>query len=919
MVSLLAESFGNTVILEGNLKNTNSNIKKLIQSFLNKYVDTLFKLYNINKNLNMKSKSGDLFYSFPKSKKYIEVLENRGFVKTDDIYYEKYNYIFSCEEKGYYRKNEENFISEISLTNNNGIENIYSYFYKENYIIFYSNSNYSDFYFHLSDDYEILDFKIDKNNFIYLLYKIDNKTMLLSSHLSSPFIELNKDNSKINDECLNFNIELPNDSIELSHIEDFSFYILKNDLNLYCIEFEKLYYFEYDDKIYFNYIDSLEEYKDQFTSYEQIEWLQIYNNINIYGLNDFLIDGKNKLSSKYLKLFDDVLINKFDNTLNGGLNYYNYKNYGKTGEIEYKDYFVNYDSDNLHINGNFYYEKKKSKFKIVVKNKEILLFSLQNNKLIFEKKINTYNCKELYFCNLMFNIKKYSLDEDYVECIYVSNYDSYPFKSDMFIQKLKKIPNNYESIENIIENSTLSDNYIKKTNCIFDGTSIVFENFFNYQKNKFEYGNKVKDVNNNDIIDSSRIALFEFNNIHLTKNDKIYFRNKGVLNYSNIKNIKFDLINEKKYITEFWVKNQGKTLYFKNTETGVILTNNKFNSDYYLNIPYISDYINCNNKNYSNIQIEDTDDLSLELEYDKKILITDKYFLEPLFYKFFLETSSLEEFQLFDDNHNEINYLSEEFKNGYIIYFNQNLKNKYFYNLGENNKFNYIQPIKVWENIEINYYFDENNTIKFETPNNISSFKIKTTSYVNGNINIYLYNTIKGLTYRIQMSSSEINSKFDLDLEIDKIHIEYQGNKTDFIFVEESGDSIINNNKIIFFKKNRNDIVYLSSIVEDIEFDKIDFTKIKINTRYNIGESYSENKNGNFYINKPFKNSIPVFTNSDISEYETCIYINKMPSDDSFYNNNYKTPGNYYEIKNSDDVVINTTNINFKINEVKNG
>ena len=44
-----------------------------------------------------------------------------------------------------------------------------------------------------------------------------------------------------------------------------------------------------------------------------------------------------------------------------------------------------------------------------------------------------------------------------------------------------------------------------------------------------------------------------------------------------------------------------------------------------------------------------------------------------------------------------------------------------------------------------------------------------------------------------------------------------------------------------------------------------------------------------------------------------------MPSDDSFYNNNYKTPGNYYEIKNSDDVVINTTNINFKINEVKNG
>ena len=126
MVSLLAESYGNNILLEGNLNNTNSNIKKIIQSFLNRYQITLFSLYNLNKNLHIESKLGDIFYSFYNSKEYIEVLENRGYKKTNNFFIEKYNYIYSNKEVGYFKRNGHPFKDNIDLTNNNGIINNYS-------------------------------------------------------------------------------------------------------------------------------------------------------------------------------------------------------------------------------------------------------------------------------------------------------------------------------------------------------------------------------------------------------------------------------------------------------------------------------------------------------------------------------------------------------------------------------------------------------------------------------------------------------------------------------------------------------------------------------------------------------------------------------------------------------------------------
>lgn len=922
MVSLLAESYGNNILLEGNLNNTNSNIKKIIQSFLNRYQITLFSLYNLNKNLHIESKLGDIFYSFYNSKEYIEVLENRGYKKTNNFFIEKYNYIYSNKEVGYFKRNGHPFKDNIDLTNNNGIINNYSYFVKDNYIIFYSNYNYNtDFYYHLSNSFELLDFKIDSEKFVYILYKRENKTFLSSSHLSSNFIDLNKENSKINIDQLNFNIEVPDDCIEISYIDNFVFYLMNKEYKFYQMEFEKLYYFEYDGKILFNYVDALENYKDQFISVEQIEELQIYNNINIYGLNDFLIDGNLKISTNFLKLFKELLINKFDNTLNGGLNYFNYREYGELYNFSNKntvskDYSLNYNNENIHINGNFYYSKKGN-FKIVIRKSSIALYKEdKNGKYIFEKEIKYSSQRELYFCNLYFFIKKNILDSDYIEEISISNFDSYPFFSGISSYEFDKIPNNSKVIDLIIEQSTFSDDDIKNNNCYFDGNSIVFNNIYDYKNNKFIYLNKKITVKPNDNISLNEISLFNFNNIYEIKDNKIYFRNKGIFNYSSVNQIKFDLINSKGYITDFWIKNQGKTLYFKNTSNGVIMTNNLVNSDYYMNIPLIEDYINYSDTNFLDVYIEDTDDLSIEKEYSENLLITDKFFVEPLFYKFFIATTSLDTFKLYDDSYNEIYYLSEAFKNGYIIYFNAKNK-KYFYNLGES-KYNYIQPIKSYENIETNYYFDENNTIHFSQVEIINSFKLKSSSYVNGNINIYLYNTVKGLTYRIQLTSNELNTKFDLNLEVDKIKIESSSNNNEFVFIEESGDSLIVNNKINFFKKNRSDVVYIANLSGEINFKNIDFSKIKINKKYNInGSSFVESFNGKFYINKPFKNSIAVYTNNNFSSYNSKVFMNKMLTNDSFYNNNFKTPGNFYKsYYKKEDISIKSYNKNFNINDI---
>lgn len=922
MVSLLAENFGNGVILEGNLNNINSNIKKIIQGFISDRIKTLFKIYNMDKNYHLETKNGDIFCSFHNSKEYVEILENRGFTKTENILTAKYNYVYSIKKKKYYKKNVNSFLEEIKLNDKNGVPNSYSYFTKENYIIFYSiYDNNTEYFMHLNDDYNIIDFKIDDKNFVYLILDFEGKRYFISTHLGEPFIPLNSENSTFDFKKTNFQIEIDPQIKKLVNIDNYVFTFLNDNDDVFEMEFEKRYYFIHENKLYFNFIESLEDYKNDFITVEQFEFLQIYNHLNIYGLNNFLIDNRFKISTNFLDIFKELCVNKFDNTLNGGLNFFNYKEYGLSKKFNYhensrKDYSINYDSETIHINGNFFIDSK-GEYKIIVYKEVAKLFKKIDKNWVFVKGI-VFKGEEFYFCNLKFFIKTL-VPEDYYEEINITNFDEYTFDSAFKRTKLEYIPNNSQTIDKIIENSDFKDIDIKNKNVSFDGYSLIFDNYYDYVAEKFIYNNTAIPVKHNESLSLNKIKMFNFNSVYEVKDNKLYFRNPGKLNYTTVERIKFDLINNKNYITDFWIKNQGKTLFFKNTEKGVSIINNKIEADYYVRLPLIKDYINFISKNYTDIYIEDNDDLSVELQYDSDILITDKFLQEPLFYKVYIETNTLDGFQLFDSSNKEIVYLSENFKNGFVIYFNTEENKKYYYNLGEN-KFNYIKPIKAFQNIEINYYFNENNIIKFSLPQKISSFKIKSLLYVNSPINLYLYNTLKGTTYRINMSSSDLNRKFDLDVEVDKIYIESNEKNNSFVFIEESGNSLLINNNINFFKQNRNDIIYISKNVHNINIDKIDFTKVKIGTKYNsVDGKLIETNNGNFYINKPFVNAIPIYSQNQYNHYTSELFISTMPNNDEFYNNNYKTIGSFYEFKNQNVTeLVKTHNSKISIEEVKN-
>lgn len=885
-------------------------------------------IYNISKSYYLQSKTGDIFGTFHNSKKFLDVLLNKGYKETTNFFEDKFNIIYNTEEIKYYKKNNSFFKTEIELTNNNGITNIYSYFNEENYIIFYSQQNFStDFYFNLDNNYILKDFKIDKNNYIYLIYSYNNEDYILVSHLSAPFLEINKNNDSINFEYAIMNIKLPKGIKKIVKIEDSIFYFSNINNNIYKIEFEKLYFFINNNKIYFNMPELLSEYKESFLGIEQIENLYMYNNLNIYGLNEFKVDNKYKISSLQLNLFNELFINKFDNTLNGGINFFNAKSYGlsnliiNNNALTRKDYSLNYNSEQLNISGNFYLENSdKGKYKIIIYKNKINLYILEYDKWKFIKGINYSNNKELYFCNLKIVFKTNYIDDNFHSEIEFSNYDEYPFEMGPKICKITSVPNNNSSIQQIIDSSDFSDKEVEVSNCYFDGKSVIFNNFYDFKRQSFLYGNISINATTNNSISLNDISLYYFDKSYQIKNEKIYFRNNGIFNYTKIDKIKFELINEKNYITDFWIKNQGKTIYFKNINNGVLETNYSLNADYKINIPFINDYINYSDKQYSNIYIEDSDDLSIERDFSDDILITDKFLIEPLFYKFYLPYNNLESFKLYDNNNNDILYLSKPFKDGYIIYFNKYNNKKYFYNI-ENEKYKYLEPIKSYENIEINYYFDDNNIINFSSLQKIESFKLKSSAYINGNINIYLYNTIQGLTYRIQITSNELNTKFDLGIEVDKIYIETtENNHTGFIFIEESGDSIVSNDRITFFKEKREDTIYISHIVPDINLNNLDFSKIKINTKYLLkNNKIIISDEGNFYINSPFKDSIPIYLIHNTKEYFSKLFITTMSHDDQFYIENFKSPGNYYQYKNKiiKDLSNSTNNI-FTIEEVNN-
>lgn len=913
MVSLLIESFGNNIKTKGALAD-NSKIKQLLQILIEDKIDNLNKLYSLRCNLNFAEFKSDLLTKMKNTKGTLYSLDKRGYKQTtsDKYNFENLNNIFDYKYIDFIKQDKDSFISNLTLKSKENIKE-YTFFFQEDYLIFIPTvSNSSVEYYYKLNGYEILDFKIDKSLFVYLVVKKDKKIFLAISHLGKCFSKYNTDDSTlILEECYNFIdlSKLPSQVVTLEYIKNNNFYFVDENAQILEVNLCKKYYFVDQEFIYFNNLGDFDEFKDLFIDTIQNNFLNMYNYINFLGLNDFKIKGR-KISTKENDTFLEIFKNKFDNTLNGGLNYFNAKKINtknvsdKVREMynSKKDYHINVNDEYYSIKGNFVYDNfSKGDFKIEITEKYATLFKFKDNipTLVYKVEIPTY--KEFYFCNLKFTFKKFEFPlEPY--SLFLSSNSPYLFKQSIVKNyKIETIPNNARTINNFAE--LTSDPNID-TNIEFDGKKIIFYNYFDWKSKKYKYGHLEKKLTIGEIVDIKTMKKFVCFNDYIIKNNKFYSREFGNLLYTKTDSFKYELINSNGYITPFWIENQDKIIYFKNNNNSVSIINNKYESDFYAYIPNIKNYIRYNNKMYSNVSVNINDDLDIELKNNPNVLITNKFFEEPLFYKIYIENNDLDNIHIFDNDNNEISeLLYEKFNSGYIFYFNIEKGKKYYYNTKES-KYNYFDAIESYKNIDFIYRFDEIGYINLNDVKHFNTFTLKSNKIIEKNVtfSLFLYNTITGETNKFSLTNEELNNKFEIDLNINKIYIDIDNkeySKDMFYIVDDSNNSLVNDDSIIFFKNDRKDIVYIAEKNLDIDISKIDLTKIKVNTYYKINDykNIIETIDGSFIIDSFNKNEIAIVHNNNEKKYFSVdMFLTESLGDgnDTFYRKNFKMPGGVY-------------------------
>lgn len=910
MASLLVESFCNNVITktEGILKD-HSNIKEFIQSIIDNRVDNLNRLYTLRSNYSFKEKGTDLLIKMYNSKSARDLLETHGYKKTtmEKYNYENFNSIESDIKENCIKKEYDSFVDFVELFSKD-VEKKYMYNFKDNYVIFtptISNSP-TEYYFDFKG-YEVVDFKIDKDYFVFMILKKDGEQRLVISHLGKEFVRYNEDDSKLDlDSCFN-NIVISNDIRSLEYYCDNEFWFLKEDLSIVKLTMNKKYYFEDKEFIYFNHVGDLFKYKEHFLEEKQNNFLNMYNVINFIGLNEFKL-GNRKISTRENPLFLDLFNNKFDNTLNGGLNYFNsLPNFMLDGDKVVrpylKDYHISNSDEYYSIVGNFKYGNfKKGEYKIVIEEHKVSLLKKIKGRYTMVETVKIPSYKEFFFCNLYFQFKKFEFpNAPYI--LELTANDAYVFKQSIDKRnKFIKLPNNEKIIENIMKLS--KSNIDIKQAPYFDGRSIIFNNYFDWKKKKFLFGNLIVDVFNSSVIEVND-NRFYCDTQYDYKEGKLCIRGKGKVVYALTNTFKFDLINSKGYITKFWIENQNKKIYFSCRNDKIEISDNEEESDFYCFIPKISDYVQYNSNDFGNINVKINDSLEVSEIYNDNIMITDKFYDVPLFYKVFIQANTLEEIKLFDNTEKEIvKYIVKQFKNGYIFYFHAERNKKYYYNTNES-KYNYFIPLDSYKNIDFDYYFDDTCYLTLSKPTTFNTITLKSSKNIieDFTLELFIYNEYDETTNKLTFSSKDLNTKFELELNVSKFYLKVNHNEykaKDFYIIEDSNKSLILGKNLMFFKENRDSIVYISKKNLEIDFDKLDYSKLQVNTCYDLGYNgnlIKNNSKGIFNISSMNFNEIALLPCNNLEEYiESSVFkVTSLGEDkNSFYIKNFKEPGSLY-------------------------
>lgn len=912
MVSLMVESFSNIIKTERNLE-PDSNIKKMMQKLIEPQVFNFFKVNTVKDNIFFRDKNVDIMHSLPNTQNSNDVLRSNGYEKINMDAYTTcgYNNTKEFDKIGYVKNIKPNFKTQFEL-NYKGVSKTFSYFIDGNFIIFYDIENHGNKYFYSLDTvYNLLDFKVDNDDFVHMLYYQDGSLYYSKTHLFLPFAKLNSNNTVLNQSYFLEHIKIDKVLTEIYAIKNNFIYFYDKDFGIVSSELCKKYYFELDGILYFSHSEVYEIVKNSIIEENiQINSLNMYNYISMLGLNEFKTINGLKISTLDGDLFKNLFKNRFNNTVNGGINYFNSKN------IETKkDYHVQIKDDFFAITGNFIFTESKGDFEIEISQTKCKLYKKNKDSKVLVKEISVYS-SGFQFCNL--DIKYLRFDNLLKPYVFsVSNKDNYPFNivNDKEV-KLSKIYNDKKISKKNLSNARLNGFYNYIVDSSFDGKSIMIKNFYDYSNKKYLFDSHVVKVSRNSKMNTSNIFDYKFTGAYIVKNGFIYFKEDGELTYTTMETFKFPLVNSLGYITSFWIENQGLEVYFKISNNQISVTNNYNDCDFLCKIPMIERFIVNHNK-FSSVIIDDNNEYESEQDEDPSSLITEKFMNVPLFKMVYAENTDYIEIYTMDKKR-VYNVISEPYNGGLIAYFD-NLDETLYYNTRET-QFNYFVPLKSYENITSTFIFDENNEINFGGLKNIKNFTLSSDKSFSGyeTINLILYNHSKDETYKLQLDPSEIGKVFELNLEVDSIFMEKNSNfdNIKFSFKITKIHSITQNGKITYLKTSVDNPVYSSKLKDkDIAFD--DYAKIRIDTKYEkmsngvLKESY----NGDISIRCPFAHELPVFKKDNFQFYfnksDYCI-ANEF---DDFYIKNFKTPGLLFRTP-EETVDINTSNNSFTLDEI---
>lgn len=533
---------------------------------------------------------------------------------------------------------------------------------------------------------ELKDFGIYKD-YIYFLYMKDSDYYIVKTHIGFNFITQKSKGEYVLDfdniESF-YDLKVKNLSGNISGLifDALGSVYISAAGKLYILELTKKYYFYDKGYYYFNEHSDLKIVSESYVT--QIEHLYLYELLYLYGLDGFVKDEK-KISSNEIEKFKNLFNFKFDNTLNGAINFFDFWDNDKS-------YKVKVSNKNFTCYGNFIDDFTSGNYEIVLK---VVTGTEDNSSFKIDvcinkngKNIKHYIAdtvlssigvyRDLYVNNLRFFFKnyKYSKDQTFKLNITVFENDYIVKAEENNLSANQEIKYDIKDLDHIINNQTFqsTDRNVKgdfgfkiiDNNLVFKNVNVNGKNFIEGVSAQSEFkipliiNNKpsefFKKIKNIDYYISPSV-YFSFTTSDIktfvTNNEKIVLSNDIKIKYEKLSGSKnlFKIIDvdSEKPLSFLTYKIDGSDVY-KIVDSNVtfdinfnynfVLTSlfdlNKNNSLGIASLPTLSNSVKVLKNTYRNLKINSELKDIVAIKNTGINLITDKFVNEPLFYKFII-------------------------------------------------------------------------------------------------------------------------------------------------------------------------------------------------------------------------------------------------------------------------------------------